>query len=175
MGLLPPSASPQERAAEAATARVGGADGGDVGRSLWDPDACPSALLGQLRWALDAPGHWPADDAGRRTALREAVPLHLRRGTRRALDDSLVDAGVVARVVERPGGARHVVDVRVLNSAALNEDLATEAGIRALAERTGRASVRYDVALSAGATVEAGVAAAAAAASYAYATLEIAA
>ena len=176
VGLLPPSATPQERAAEAATARVGDADGDDAVRHLWNPAACVPAALDQLRWALDAPGHWPEDDAGRRRALREALPLHRVRGTRAALDRSLRDAGVVADVAENPGGVRHTVRIDVLNSAALDAGLATAEAVRGLAERTGRATVRYQVALSAGATLSAGLAAAAAPPlSLARATLEIAA
>lgn len=157
--LLPPSATPQERAADAVCARIGDADEGDVVATLWDPDRCPSHLLEQLRWALDAPGHWPADDAGRRAALRGAVRVHKRRGTRGALDRALIDAGVVARIVERPNGRNHVVSVLVLNSGALDAGIDTAAEVQALAERTGRASVRYDVSLAADASLRLGRAA----------------
>lgn len=171
--LLPPSATPQERAADEVCERIADADGDGVVGSLWDPDACPSAHLDQLRWALQAPGHWPADDAGRREALRSAVRLHRLRGTRAALDESLRGAGVVADVDENPAGATHVVAIAVRNSAALDADLASAPAVRALAERTGRASVRYDVSLSAGATLRLGLAAAAAAAPIALLRLEV--
>lgn len=171
--LLPPSATPQERAADDACSRIEEADGRGVVGDLWDPDACPSALLGQLRWALDAPGHWPADDAGRRAALRSAVPLHRERGTRAALDRALRDAGAVADVAENPNGERHVVSVAVRNSGALDPAVATVGGLRVLLERTGRASVRYDVSVAAGATLALGHAAGAEALALARATLEI--
>lgn len=173
--LLPPSAAPQELAAEQSTARIEGADGDGAVAALWDPDACPPAALGQLRYALDAPGHWPADDAGRREALRGAIPLHRLRGTRAALDRALRDGGVIAAVEENPGGVRHVAAVAVLNSAALDAELATVDGIRGLAERTGRASVRIDVTLVGGSTLALGHAAGTAALSVARVSLEAAA
>lgn len=173
MGLLPPSATPQEAAAEEAMSRLGAADGDGVVGALWDPDRCPAPLLDHLRWALQAPGHWPADDAGRREALRSAVRLHRLRGTRAALDQSLLDAGVVADVEENPGGVRHTVAIAVRNSGALDAELASVAGVRALAHSTGRISVAYQVSISDGATLSLGHAAGAAALALARLTLEI--
>lgn len=173
--LLPPNARPQERAAEAVMERLGDADGEDVTRRLWNPASCPPALLGQLRWALQAPGHWGPDVARQRAAVAGAVRLHRVRGTRAALDAALLDAGVVAEVTERPADAAFTVSVRVLNSAALDAELATAPAVQALASRTGRATVRYDVALAANATLRAGLAAGAAAASFARVSLEVAA
>ena len=48
--LLPHNASPQERAIEAATARL--ADVPVPLRDLWNPETCPAELLPWLAWAF---------------------------------------------------------------------------------------------------------------------------
>lgn len=160
--LLPPTATPGERAVEDAMARGPERVDVDAPAALWDPARCPPALLALLAWALDVPGHWPDDDEGRRRAIREAVPIHRVRGTLAALEWSLRDAGVLAEIVERPGGAAHTVSVAVLNSAALAPELRSAESVRALAERTGRASVVYQASIAGGADVVVGLACAAA-------------
>lgn len=170
--LLPPNATPAERAGEDAMAHAERAVDADAPAALWDPGRCPPALLPALAEALDLPGHWPEDDAGRRRAIRGAVPVHRVRGTLAALKWSLRDAGVAADVEERPGGAAFTVGIGVLNSAALEPDLATEAGVRALAERTGRASVTYQVSIAASASAVVPLAAAAGGAALASPLLE---
>lgn len=160
--LLPPTAAPGERALADAAARALERADADAPAALWDPDRCPPALLAQLAASVDAPGRWPDDDAGRRRAIRGALALHRRRGTPAALRWSLRDAGVIAEIVERPGAAAHTVSIGVLNSAALDPELRTADAVRALAERTGRASVVYQVSIAAGVRAAVGVAAAAA-------------
>ena len=61
----------------------------------------------------------------------------------------------------------------MLNSAALEPDLATAAGVRALAGRTGRASVTYEVSIAASAAFAVPLAAAAGGAALTSPLLEV--
>ncbi len=97
--LLPPSASPQERTLEDATARIGAVP--TPLRTLWRPSACPVALLPWLAWTLSVDEWDPAwPEALRRQMLAESAMLHARKGTawavRRALQ--LMGYGNVAIV-----------------------------------------------------------------------------
>jgi phage tail P2-like protein len=81
--LLPPNASPQEAAIEAATARI--ADVPVPNASLWTPATCPAALLPWLAWALSVDewdGTWPEER--QRAVIAASVGVHRRKGTRGA-------------------------------------------------------------------------------------------
>lgn len=97
--LLPWNASPQERALEAATARVGAVP--MPMRTLWNPDTCPAAQLPWLAWALSV-DVWDADwtDAQKRAAVRASFAVHQRKGTVGAVLTSLASLGWATDVVE---------------------------------------------------------------------------
>ena len=94
MTLLPPNASPLERAVEQATASF--ADLPVPLRELWNPDTCPVGLLPYLAWALSIDA-WSSDwpEAIKRARVRQAMAIQRRKGT----------AESVRAVVESFGGA----------------------------------------------------------------------
>jgi len=78
--LLPPNATPQERAFEDATARIGAVP--TPLRDLWDPDNCPVELLPWLAWALSIDAwrsYWP--EHIKRARVRAALEIQRRKGT----------------------------------------------------------------------------------------------
>jgi phage tail P2-like protein len=92
--LLPPNASPLERAFEGATARLG--DVPTPQRDLWNPDTCPAELLPWLAWALSIDAwkpYWP--EHIKRARLRAAIAIQRSKGT----------AASVRQVVAAFGGA----------------------------------------------------------------------
>lgn len=99
VSLLPWNATPQERALEAATARVGAVP--MPVRALWNPETCPAAQLPWLAWALSV-DVWDADwtDAQKRAAVRASFAVHQRKGTVGAVLTSLASLGWATDVVE---------------------------------------------------------------------------
>ena len=86
--LLPPNASELERRIEDVQARLGAV--AVPIRETWDADTCPAALLPYLAWTLSV-DRW--DDGWsetiKRAAIRAAVAVHRRKGTRGGLDRAL--------------------------------------------------------------------------------------
>ena len=99
--ILPANATPQERAIELATARMGEFD--VPLRHLWDPTLCPAELLGVLAWALaveEWDNAWP--ESVKRTSILESVNLHFKKGTVYAVKHALAVAGYAnATLTER--------------------------------------------------------------------------
>lgn len=90
--LLPPNSTPQERALEAAVARIG--DIPAPVRETIDPDQCPEALLPWLAWALSLDAwraEWPLHI--RRARVREAMRIARRKGTAKAVRDAVASFG----------------------------------------------------------------------------------
>lgn len=101
--LLPPNATRQERAIEAAIARA--ARPAVPIRELWNADTCPAHLLPWLAWAFSV-DEWDAnwDEAARRAAIRDAVAIQRRKGTVWAIKRVLTNAGYGdARLIEGNG------------------------------------------------------------------------
>jgi len=125
--LLPPNATALERAAEAATARVGEVEVPIA--TLWDPDRCPAALLPYLAWALsvdDWSPEWP--ERIKRAVIRAAIAVHRTKGTIGALHRALeaMDLDLI-RVIEwfeeEPAGEPYTFRVEVGTiSRGLSED-----------------------------------------------------
>lgn len=145
--LLPPSATGFERALEGAMARY--EDGREVPlRDLWRAADCPANLLPWLAWAYAVRRWSPEWDAlVRRQVVRDAMPLHRIEGTRAAVERMLADLGLVADVVENPGGARFTARLTIHNSASIG---VTVPEVIAYLEEVGRLSVEWAVSLQAG-------------------------
>lgn len=90
--LLPSNATPQERALELSTARVG-----DVPvplREIWSADNCPTDKLAFLAWAFGV-DEWDAgwSDDAKRATIRDAVEVQSKKGTVWSVRRVLVNAG----------------------------------------------------------------------------------
>lgn len=91
--LLPGNTTPQERALEQATARVGSVGVSGISQQ-WDPLTCPASLLPWLAWAFSVDewdATWP-DEFKRRT-IAESVSIHQRKGTVSSVRRVLQNAG----------------------------------------------------------------------------------
>jgi len=98
--LLPPNATPQERAMELSTARL--AELPVPLRDTWRPDACPPALLPWLAWALSV-DEWDAlwSEDQQRHSIRHSVHIHRHKGT----------VGSIRRVLAAAGyGDAHILE-----------------------------------------------------------------
>jgi phage tail P2-like protein len=98
--LLPPNASPQERAIEQSAERLGAVDV-PVGK-LWDPKSCPVSLLPWLAWALSV-DEWRSDwpESTKRAVVAASLGVHAHKGTVWALRRALEAAGYPqARIAE---------------------------------------------------------------------------
>lgn len=92
VSILPPNASPQERAIELAIARTGQVP--VPIRTLWNADTCPALHLAWLAWALGC-DEW--DDAwseeAKRATIRDAVLVQRRKGSIWSIRRVLANAG----------------------------------------------------------------------------------
>lgn len=80
MDLLPPNATPQERALSETAERVASVP--VTVRELWSAQACPAAILPWLAWALSVDDWQPTwSEAEKRGAILQAVEIHRRKGT----------------------------------------------------------------------------------------------
>jgi len=97
--VLPPHATPLERAAEQVMARLAHIP---VPLSeLWNPDTCPAPLLPWLAWAVSV-DHWEANwpEAIKRQLIRSALSVAQHKGT----------AASMRQVIASFGGAMHLVE-----------------------------------------------------------------
>lgn len=156
--LLPPNATPLERAVDSASARL---DELDVPlRDLWNPWRCPLALLPWLAWTLGVETwkpDWP--EATRRQFVAEAIKVHREKGTAAAIRRVLRLIGAVYDYVEGPEGGLDpmTAKVSILNSESIALD--DIADVRAALGRAKRASVHLAVDIVAGFRAPAPVAA----------------
>lgn len=90
--LLPPNATPFERAMEDATARAAAVP--TPIEALWDPDTCPVALLPYLAFGLSIDA-WSPDwsELTKRERIRRAIPIQRRKGTIRSIRDVVASFG----------------------------------------------------------------------------------
>ncbi len=114
MTLLPPNATPLERAMETAIARLS-----DVPvplRDLVDPDTCPLPLLPYLAFALSIDS-WDSDwpEAVKRSRVREAIAIQRRKGTAQSVRDVVRSFGGAVSIREwwqtTPRGAPYTFDL----------------------------------------------------------------
>lgn len=97
--LLPPSATPQERAISLAIERAAAVPMN--AKSVWNPDTCPADLLPWLAWAFSV-DDWNPDwtEVQKRAAIKSAYYVATRKGTIGAMQTALESLGFVFRVVE---------------------------------------------------------------------------
>ena len=156
--LLPPNATPLERAVDGASARL---DELEVPvRHLWNPALCPLALLPWLAWALGVEtwdSDWP--ESVKRRFCAEAFEVHAEKGTVAAIRRVLRLIGAIHDYVEGPDGglAAMTAKVSILNSESIELD--DIADVRDALDRVKRASLHLTVEVLAGFQAQAHLAA----------------
>lgn len=97
--LLPPNATPLERALEAATLRI---DAIPVPlRDLWNPQTIPAPLLPWLAWGLSVDVWDPAwTEARKRAVVESSIEVHRHKGTVGAMLTALGALDYDARLIE---------------------------------------------------------------------------
>ena len=97
--LLPPNATPLERAAATALAEIQRVP--IPLRTLWNPDTCPAHLLPYLAWAFSV-DRWDAtwSEAAKRGVVRAAFFVHQKKGTISALRRVVEPLGYLLEVDE---------------------------------------------------------------------------
>jgi len=100
--LLPPNATPQERALSLATGRAV-----DVPiKQLWSPATCPAGILPWLAWALSVDewnSSWPVET--QRQVIAASIDEHRKKGTVGALRRALQRLGYETEIDENTGTA----------------------------------------------------------------------
>ena len=151
--LLPPHATPLERALEQALARI--EDVPVPVDTLWDPQACPAELLPWLAWAWSVDEwdpEWPEEV--KRRVIAAAPEVHRRKGTRAAVERALKAIGVIAEIVEwwqkSPRGTPGTFSVTAWVNEQLRPGAAVLTGrvqrqIDAIVRRTKPLSRAYDL------------------------------
>lgn len=99
MTLLPPNATPLERALEAGVARISTID--TPIDKLLDPERIAARWLPWLAWGLSVDA-WDSawSEATKRRAVAESIALHRMKGTRASVDLVLSRIDGLARVIE---------------------------------------------------------------------------
>lgn len=111
--LLPPNATPFERALEQGTRILAFDNPAGV---IDDPLACPAELLPWLAWGASV-DTWDADwsEADKRQAVATSIALHRIKGTRLSVETVLARFDQLARVIEwheaTPPATPHTFDV----------------------------------------------------------------
>lgn len=108
--LLPPNATPQERAISSSTARL--SEVPTPYRDLWNPATCPASLLPWIAWGLSV-DEWDANwtDAQKRSVISSSVEVHRKKGTVGAVKRVLSSFGLGLAIQEwweqTPAGTPH--------------------------------------------------------------------
>ena len=123
--LLPPNATPLERALAKACAMPHKPE--EI-RKLWKPQTCPLGLLPWLAWAWSVDDWDPAwTEAQQRAMVEASIRLHRKKGTRWAVREALLRSGLESvRVIEHPSGAHWAefdVDVAVVDRPLTQESM----------------------------------------------------
>ena len=116
--LLPPNATPLERALAKACAMPHSPE--EI-RQLWNHRTCPLHLLPWLAWAWSV-DEWDTawTEAQQRAMVGASIKLHKKKGTVWAVREALLRSGLESvRVIEKPADAEHWshfdVDVAVVD------------------------------------------------------------
>lgn len=104
LDLLPPSATPQERALSLATARVGTVGASSVA-DLWNPQTCPVAILPWLAWGMSV-DKWDNawTEQQKRDVIAASVTVHRVKGTIGGLKAALRPLDYAVAIEENVGG-----------------------------------------------------------------------
>lgn len=114
--LLPPNATPLERATARALADIAGVP--IPLRDLWNIDRCPVCLLPYLAWTFSV-DRWDDawSEATKRDVIRHSFWLHKRKGTIGALRRAVEPLGYLIEVTEwwqeKPLGQRGTFHLRI--------------------------------------------------------------
>jgi phage tail P2-like protein len=141
--LLPPNATPQERAISLAVDRLPTVPI----KTLWTPQTCPEAQLPWLAWALsvdDWDATWPVET--KRQVIADSIEQHRKKGTVGALRRALQRLGYEVEIDEATGVAytfRLRVRVRAGDSAggAVAEDALNRSVTVALRQKNARSAL----------------------------------
>ena len=119
--LLPPNTTPQERALEAATARISTVP--IPLRTLNNPTTCPIDLLPWLAWQLSVDSWKPYwSEEVRRARVRGAMAIHRQKGTAKSVKDVVAAFGGAILLKEwwqkSPKGEPHTFDLMMTLSGA---------------------------------------------------------
>lgn len=97
--LLPPNATPTERAMELATARIERVP--VPARHMWNPQTCPAQLLPWLAWAFSV-DTWDTTwtEQQKRAAIAASYAVHRQKGTIGAVRRALAALGLGLQIVE---------------------------------------------------------------------------
>ena len=119
--LLPPNATPQERALEASSLRIS-----DIAvplRDLYNPDTCRVELLPWLAWHLSIDTwktSWPEEI--RRARIKNAMAIHRKKGTAQSVKQVVAAFGGAILVREwwqkLPMGEPHTFDLTMTLSGS---------------------------------------------------------
>lgn len=91
--LLPPNATPLERATASVNAQMAALDAEQI-KALWNPDICPAVALPWLAWALSVEPwdhDWPV--WRQREVIKASIPVHRIKGTLASMRQALTVAG----------------------------------------------------------------------------------
>lgn len=97
--LLPPNASPLERALVDSTARA--TEVPVPVRDIWNPDTCPANLLAWLAWAFSVDTWNPAwTEEQKRSVIKNSLFVHKHKGTLGAIQRALASVGYTITIKE---------------------------------------------------------------------------
>ena len=155
--LLPPNATPLERALEATFAARLDALPAEAPRDAWIPARCPEALLPWLAWALSV-DRWDPDWTAviKRSAIASSWIEHARKGTVGAVKRALDAVGAVYDLTENPNGARFTLGIAVHNTLTIQS---TQPQLRVQLQEVMRASVHWNLVVNLGLCLSAPLAA----------------
>lgn len=134
--ILKPNATLHERAIEQAI-RKGDPDLTPVS-ALMNPDTCPAHLLGWLAWAFSVDvwkASWPEDI--KRQVIRDAIPVHRLKGTRKSVELALEALGFNIDLVEawQEGGAPHTFRLDAYANEVIGSGFALDPSLRETVDR----------------------------------------
>jgi phage tail P2-like protein len=132
--LLPPSATPQERALEEATYRM--ADIPVAIRDTWNPCTCPTHLLPWLAWAFSV-DEWDArwSEEAQRETIRNATTVHRHKGTIWSIKKAISDAGYADSTLLEGNGNNRYDGTQAHNGYILHGDPSAWAAYRFVLSR----------------------------------------
>lgn len=97
--LLPPSATPYERALASASERIESLP--VIYRQLWNPDTCPLEFLPYLAWSFSVDEwdeSWP--EHIKRQTVKDSLYQHRIKGSRQSIENAIAAFNAQARIIE---------------------------------------------------------------------------